>query len=182
MNKWDKINQAQFIKSLSPPSPLLTRGCSKEKLNVRPSAFGALKSIDQPIAANTTVKVFYQNEQFDLANEYNRDVSTFVPSTNGVYTVLGTITFQPNDFNLNYRARVDIRVNGNSVIVADNDFFGGGVFFTNVVNVSAVLQLQAGDRVEIFAESSIDGTIRSNVNGISSTHFEAARFPSPACP
>ncbi|PDY15550.1 ABC transporter permease, partial [Bacillus cereus] len=81
--------------------------------------------------------------------------STFMPKTRGVYSVLGNITFSPNDINVNYRARVEIRVNGNTAIAIDNDYFGTGVFVNNDVSVTSILQLEAGDVVEIFAESSI---------------------------
>ncbi|MBK5447884.1 hypothetical protein JFU18_04320 [Bacillus sp. TH22] len=57
----------------------------------------------------------------------------------------------------------------------DNDFFGP-INFANVVAVSSIIQLSAGDLVEIFAQSSVAGVI-SNVED--STYFEAARFPSP---
>ncbi|KFN03723.1 ABC transporter permease [Bacillus clarus] len=155
--------------------------CSDDKLYnlVRASAFRAVSTANLNVPANTFVKVLFQNEQFDLANEYNPATSTFIPATRGVYSVLGTIAFIPNNPNLDYRARVEIRVNGNPAIAIDNDFFGGGVNFSNAVNVSTILQLQAGDRVEIFAQSSIAGVIALNVNGANSTHFEAARFPSP---
>lgn len=150
----------------------------KEEL-VRASAFRAVNTVNQPVLANTSVKVLFQNEQFDLANEYNPVTSIFTPKTRGVYSVLGNITFSPNDFNVNYRARVEIRVNGNPAIAIDNDFFGTGVFFNNDVSVTSILQLEAGDLVEIFAESSIAGVIVQNVNGLNTVHFEAARFPSP---
>ncbi|EJQ71495.1 hypothetical protein IIC_03302 [Bacillus cereus VD021] len=64
-------------------------------------------------------------------------------------------------------------INGDYEI--DNDFFGP-INFANVVAVSSIIQLSAGDLVEIFAQSSVAGVI-SNVED--STHFEAARFPSP---
>ena len=150
----------------------------KEEL-VRASAFRAVNTVNQPVLANTPVKVLFQNEQFDLANEYNPVTSIFTPKTRGVYSVLGNITFSPNDFNVNYRARVEIRVNGNPAIAIDNDFFGTGVFFNNDVSVTTILQLEAGDLVEVFAESSIAGVIVQNVNGVNTVHFEAARFPSP---
>ncbi|MGV2528017.1 UNVERIFIED_CONTAM: ABC transporter permease [Bacillus thuringiensis] len=150
----------------------------KEEL-VRASAFRAVNTVNQPVLANTPVKVLFQNEQFDLANEYNPVTSIFTPKTRGVYSVLGNITFSPNDFNVNYRARVEIRVNGNLAIAIDNDFFGTGVFFNNDVSVTTILQLEAGDSVEVFAESSIAGVIVQNVNGLNTVHFEAARFPSP---
>lgn len=45
-----------------------------------------------------------------------------MPKTKGVYSIIGTIGFFPNDPTLNYRARVEIRVNGNAAIAIDNDF------------------------------------------------------------
>ena len=57
--------------------------------------------------------------------------------------------------------------------------FGTGVFFNNDVSVTSILQLEAGDFVEVFAESSIAGVIVQNVNGFNTVHFEVARFPSP---
>ncbi|PER84363.1 hypothetical protein CN487_03040 [Bacillus cereus] len=65
--------------------------------------------------------------------------------------------------------------NGNPAIAIDNDFFCP-INFGNVVAVSSIIQLNAGDIVEVFAQSSVAGVI-SNVEN--STHFEAAKFPSP---
>jgi len=142
---------------------------------VRASAFRAVSTVNQNVPANTFVKVLFQNEQFDLANEYNPATSIFIPKTRGVYSVIGTIAFIPNNLNTNYRARVEIRVNGNPAIAIDNDFFGP-INFANVVAVSSIIQLNAGDVVEVFAQSSVAGVISTVEN---STHFEAARFPSP---
>ncbi|OQR56390.1 ABC transporter permease [Bacillus sp. CDB3] len=150
----------------------------KEHKLVRASAFRAVSTVNQNVTANTFVKVLFQDEQFDLANEYNPTTSDFIPETRGVYSVIGTISFAPNDSNANYRARVEIRINGNPAIAIDNDFFGPSNF-ANVVAVSTILELHAGDVVEIFAESDVDGLIIQNDPGFISTHFEAARFPSP---
>lgn len=147
---------------------------NKDEL-VRASAFRARNTVDQTVPANTFVKVLFQNEQFDLANEYNPATSIFIPKTRGVYSVIGTIAFIPNNLNTNYRARVEIRVNGNPAIAIDNDFFGP-INFANIVTVSSIIQLNAGDVVEVFAQSSVAGVISTVEN---STHFEAARFPSP---
>ncbi|MFC5986884.1 C1q-like domain-containing protein [Marinicrinis lubricantis] len=139
------------------------------------SAFRAVNTTSAiPVAANTPVKVLFPNEQFDLANEYNPANSTFTPSRRGVYSILGTIAFNPTNPNVNYRARVEIRVNGAPAVAIDNDFFGPSNFI-NVVTVSTILQLQAGDRVEVFAESNTAGSIAADTD----TRFEAARFPSP---
>ena len=153
-----------------------TSKCHANKDNlVRASTFRARNTVNQNVPANTFVKVLFQNEQFDLANEYNPATSIFMPKTKGVYSIIGTIGFFPNDTNLNYRARVEIRVNGNAAIAIDNDFFGP-IGFGNVVSVSTIIQLNAGDTVEIYAQSSIDGVLSPLEDG---SHFEAARFPSP---
>ena len=60
----------------------------------------------------------------------------------------------------------------------DNDFFGP-INFGNVASVSTILKLRAKDKVEVFAQSSTAGFIAVNTDGQASTHFEAARFPSP---
>ena len=49
-----------------------TSKCHDNKDNlVRASAFRARNTVNQNVPANTFVKVLFQNEQFDLANEYN---------------------------------------------------------------------------------------------------------------
>ncbi|MEH7466072.1 hypothetical protein V7195_06095, partial [Priestia megaterium] len=94
----------------------------------------------------------------------------------GVYSIIATIGFSPNDQMLDYRTRIEIRVNGTTAIAIDNDFFGGNTPFVNAVSVSTIYNLEAGDRVEVFVQSSIAGTIVTSEDG---SHFEAARFPSP---
>jgi hypothetical protein len=144
---------------------------------VRASAFRAVNlTSDQPVPANAFVKVIFPTTQFDLATEYNPATSTFIPAKNGVYSVLGTIGFLPNDPNVNYRTRIEIRVNGNPANAIDNDFFGAGVLAANAVQVSTILQLLANEHVEVFAASSTPGIITSSEDG---SRFEAARFPSP---
>jgi hypothetical protein len=140
------------------------------------SAFRAVNmTSDQPVPANAFVKVIFPTVQFDLATEYNPATSTFIPTKNGVYSILGTIGFLPNDPNVNYRTRIEIRVNGNPANAIDNDFFGAGVLTANAVQVSTILQLLANEQVEVYATSSTPGIITSAEDG---SRFEAARFPS----
>lgn len=152
---------------------------NQKKRNAIASAFRAINLANQNVPADTFVKVLFQFAQFDLANEYTPVNSTFISKKAGIYSILGTISFSPNNPNIDYRARIEIRINGNPAVAIDNDFFGEGVNFANAVNVSTILQLEAGYRVEIFAESSVDGTILTDTDGIISTYFEAARFLSP---
>ena len=65
-------------------------------------------------------------------------------------------------------------MNGNAAIAIDNDFLV--ISFGNVVSVSTIVQLNAGDEVEVYAQSSIDGVLSPLEDG---AHFEVARFPSP---
>ncbi|MGR9527791.1 hypothetical protein ACSS31_29530 (plasmid) [Priestia megaterium] len=43
------------------------------------SAFRAINNVDIPLQANSANKVRFQTEQYDLANEYDLNTSTFVP-------------------------------------------------------------------------------------------------------
>ena len=130
----------------------------------------------QTVTPNTPIKVIFPTQQFDLAGEYNPKKSTFVPDKDGVYEVIAKIGFIPANLNLDYRIRIEIRVNGNPAVAIDNDFFGGGVPFANAVAVSSILLLHEDDRVEVFAQSSIAGAISPIEDG---SRFEAARYPSP---
>ncbi|WP_393959469.1 hypothetical protein [Priestia megaterium] len=148
-----------------------------KKGSTRESAFRALNlTMPQNVPADTFVKAVFPTEQFDLANEYNPITSTFRPKKDGVYSLIATVGFSPNDQMLDYRTRIEIRVNGTTAIAIDNDFFGGNTPFVNAVSVSTIYNLEAGDRVEVFVQSSIPGTIVTSEDG---SHFEAARFPSP---
>ena len=60
---------------------------NKDKL-VRASAFRARNTVDQTVPANTFVKVLFQNEQFDLANEYNPATSILFRRLEGFILLL----------------------------------------------------------------------------------------------
>ncbi|MGD6776356.1 hypothetical protein [Sutcliffiella horikoshii] len=126
--------------------------------------------------ADEFVKVLFTEVQFDNGDIYNANTSTFVPVETGVYFVAGTVTFFPRNDAIPFRARLEVRINGESV-AADNDYFFSGVVpsivFANIINTSTILELQAGDLVEIFFTSTSRGIINDDGEG-SSTRFEAA--------
>lgn len=143
------------------------------------AAFRAVNNQDQRVAVvDDFYKVLFQEEQFDIGNIYNAATSTFVPLQAGVYSVAGTVTFLPDSTTTEYRVRVEIHVNGVSV-AADNDYWGDidvtGVRFVNAINVSTILQLQAGDLVEVFVTSTTPGVILTDTPSFS-TRFEAAKL------
>ncbi|PFQ65485.1 hypothetical protein COK18_08890 [Bacillus cereus] len=137
------------------------------------SAFRAFKSTDQSVTANTLSIVTFETTQFDLNGEYD-GVSTFIPQQDGVYLIIATIIFSPTDDTLNYVTEVFITVNS-TLIAGDDSFFGGNTGLLNAVTVSTIVQLNAGDMVQVQAGSTIDGAIASPLL----TNFQAARFPSP---
>ena len=146
--------------------------------NRETDAFRAVNTETQTIEEiDTFYKVLFQEEQFDIGDIYNSNNSTFVPRRSGVYYVAGTVTFLADDTTVPYRVRVEIRVNGVSV-AADNDYWAeidDQFLYVNAINVNTILQLEAGDLVEVFITSTTPGTIEANTPDLS-TRFEAARF------
>lgn len=71
---------------------------------------------------------------------------------------------------------MEFRINNQPFEAADNDFWGKGVPFDKAVQVTAILQLRAGDEVEVFLQSSISGSIPASVLGQGVNVFSAARL------
>ncbi|UQZ47450.1 complement C1q domain-containing protein [Bacillus sp. PK3-037] len=135
------------------------------------SAFRATSNANLSVAANAASGVRFQNVQFDLANEYNPNTSTFSPRTAGVYSLNASVEFQPNaivDFNLEvvFLVNQDV-VGGNSQFQAGN--------LPAVVAITEILQLNAGDTVTVAMRSTAAGFIQATPR----TRFAAARVPSP---
>lgn len=149
--------------------------CGRNEDQDETAAFRAVNNQEQRIdEVGVFDKVLFQTEQFDIGNIYNANNSTFVPRKDGVYYVAGTVSFLPDNTTEDYRVRVEIRVNGVSV-AADNDYWGEidqPFLFVNAINVSTILQLEAGDLVEVFITSTTPGVIQTNVPDFS-TRFEA---------
>ncbi|MEH7301275.1 ABC transporter permease [Neobacillus drentensis] len=126
--------------------------------------------------ANKSVQVFFDKEEFDLGREYEPCPSIFEPRRDGVYLVTSTVGFTPDSFRENYRTRLEFRINNEPFESADNDFWGKGVRFANAVQVTAILNLKAGDEVSVFVQSTIPGTILASVPGEGVNTFSAARL------
>lgn len=154
--------------------------CLYKKECVRPSAFKAVnETFEQNVTAdNLVVPVRYPNEIFDLNDEYDPEESTFSPKQDGLYSVIASVNFgsvvNGEIIPTNYRVLIVIRVNG-APVVADNDFFGE-IPIGSGISISAILQLNARDEVNIAIVSSTNGVLFANPLGM---RFEAARLPSP---
>lgn len=138
--------------------------CDGKKNEERKSAFRATKAGVQAVAANTSVKVLFQNEQFDLGNEYNTATSTFIPATSGIYSLSAAISFVPIPPNIPFKTTINFFINGLPTDDGDSEFQGvipGVTLGANIVATSDTRQLNAGDVVEVFMNSNVPGTILS---------------------
>lgn len=141
------------------------------------SAFRAVRNETNTtinIPANTNMQVLYPNEQYDLINEYNTFISTFIPTTKGIYSIIASVELLFNAVPvLGYDLLISIMVNNTAVASDSEDFTRNS---NNIVSVSTNIELNAGDQVQVFVTSSTSGRIASNP---ATTHFEATRLPSP---
>ncbi|MES5896557.1 hypothetical protein [Bacillus cereus group sp. RP43] len=137
------------------------------------SAFRAVNGSPQTIGTNFTL-VGFDTEEFDLNNEYiPGNVSLFIPKQDGVYLIEASIGVTVETTEPTFTIAIVIFLNSSPIQVKNNFINSNAI---NIVAVSSILQLQAGDTVQIFAASGEIGTISEE---ISVTNFAAARFPSP---
>lgn len=151
--------------------------CDNKKESSRPSAFRAVnRTTPQKVTADTPLfPVLYPDKAFDLNKEYNPITSTFTPKQDGIYLIIASISFFPKDITTNYRVVINIRVNGIPV-VTDNAFFGSNPVPTgDQASVSAILQLEAGDDVNVSVFITTNGMIIAEPEP-RGNHFEAARL------
>jgi hypothetical protein len=148
----------------------------RKDCSCRASAFRAINPTSIPVpTANTHVKVLFPNEQFDLANEYNPMTSTFTAKTDGVYSFVSGVIFQATDSDVDYQVTLQFIINGSGDVDVNTDFTGFDATFSAALQVSDILQLKAGDRVEVLVLSTTPGIILADNRNF----FAGARFPSP---
>lgn len=132
------------------------------------SAFQALKRQQQDLAQYGTVLVF-DEEVFDLANEYNPENGTFTAADDGYYEFFCSIAWSIDGGQTGqYEAAIFL----NDSEVAYNGFTTDGGSTTRQVH--AVLDLAAGDRVQCSAFAIYEG-LELNLSN-RNTSFEGRRF------
>ncbi|RLE52458.1 MAG: hypothetical protein DRJ26_04705 [Candidatus Methanomethylicota archaeon] len=103
-------------------------------------------SVDQTISAATTAKIQFDTVNFDIQNEYDTTNYRFTASESGIYIVATQVFFDVGA--ASDLLRIYIKVNGitqakSAITTADANF--------HVLLLSHILQLSAGDYVEIYA-------------------------------
>lgn len=160
----------------SMPTSSVGPGGNNTQCECIPSGFRALGTAIQPVAANVPLRVLYPGVEFDLNNEYQIP-ATFVPNQRGMYSITASVAFNPNNLNVTSSLTLQILVN-NVLRATDNESFVPGIGTSNLA-VTTIVELQAGDRVEVFFQSSNAGRIfPSSPFASMATHFEAGRLPS----
>lgn len=154
----------------------LKRRLKKLEKKVTRSSFKAV-NVTAPIpvpVANTFVKVFFPNELFDVRNEYDQTTSTFIAQRSGIYYFTAAVIFSPTNTNVDYEVTLQFRKNGAGEDV-ESDYIGFNAAFAGVIEVNDVIQLNAGDQVDVLVLSTTPGVVIAD----SRVRFAAARFPSP---
>lgn len=137
----------------------------------RQNAFRAVKNDNQFLDNVASYQqITFEDPQFDYGNVYREATSTFRPRSCGVYTCNATVAFIPAD-----------SVENTIYVMLSTDGGTTGEQFcssfmpnsqTNIVNVSTVLQLGSGDRVQVSCRPSVPGTVLAEF-----TNFSAALCP-----
>jgi hypothetical protein len=155
-----------------PPGPTGPTGPEGPPGPVTQSAFRVQKEGNQPLAELTRTLVTFQSVVFDLNNEYDPAISAFVPQQDGVYMISSTVVISPES-PTEHEAGLFITLAGGTIFLDfSNELMTGGI--NNIINLSTIAWLNAGDQVQIFAQSFMNGEIEGAFS-----HFSAARFPSP---
>ncbi|MDR6224352.1 C1q-like domain-containing protein [Desmospora profundinema] len=149
----------------------LPKADKKSNITQVVSAFRAVRTGPQPLAALTFTRVLYTTERLDTNNEYNTATGEFIPQQSGIYSFIASAEFFPTTPGQIFFLQLFIRVNG--VSVASEFTFSTGRDV--VTSVSTIVQLQAGDVVDVLARSSVSGNI-NNFSTVIETRFEGARI------
>lgn len=170
MTRYDH-NDWYGVRRLGSPRPLVGKsgGCKSDKRKRCGcnSSFRAVKDVGQQVLQNVPTQVLYPVEEFDTNNEYVAATSTFIPKQSGVYSIIASILVSSSP---NVSFRINIRVNGNNV-ASDNE--NSSITQLTGLSVSTNIRLQAGDRVQVFAEVPQFSII---VGDEAFSHFEATRI------
>ena len=131
-------------------------------------AFHAHPASAQSISADTATKVNLGTERFDTDGKFDTSNSRFTPTVAGIYSVHAAVAYANGNYSATY-CIIQIRKNGSSH--AGHTTSIGGHEARHGINVSAMIQLDADDYIEMYIYNGGTRTISHNSN---ETHFSAA--------
>ena len=135
-------------------------------------AFHAHPASAQSISADTFTKVNLGTELFDTDSKFDTSTSRFTPTVAGIYSVHASVAYANANYSSTY-ALIQIRKNGSQSL---GQAFGvpsiiGGFEARHGMNISAMIQLDADDYIELYCYNGGSKTISHNSN---ETMFSAA--------
>lgn len=137
------------------------------------SAFRAIKEDLQPFIANTENKILFEIEEFDTNNDYDPLTSTFIPNQSGIYTIHASYSILASAALPSITTEIFIRVNSITRSASENTAVANDGLLA--VSATAILNLNAGDTVEVFMSSNDNGVIvGTDIPGY--TNFQAVRI------
>lgn len=131
-------------------------------------AFKAYPASGQSISGGTFTKVNFGTEAFDTDNKFDTSNSRFTPTVAGIYSVAAAVTYANANYSSTY-CIIQIRKNGNSV--AGHSSAIGGFESRHGNNVSAMVELDADDYIEVYV---YQGGSKTVDHGSLESHFSAA--------
>ena len=131
-------------------------------------AFHAHPASAQTISADTMTKVNLGTERFDTDGKFDTSTSRFTPTVAGIYSVHAAVSYANANYSSTY-CIIQIRKNGSNHASTPSDI--GGFESRHGINVSAMIQLDADDYIEMYIYNGGTKTISHDTN---ETHFSAA--------
>ena len=135
--------------------------------------FKALNNATQNIALFSLTIVTFAVEVLDENNEYDPAISTFVSQKKGIYAFDASIGTQPVSVGKAYKVLLAINVNGSTLIFDTESVPAELAFGGDTIHLSTIVQLQAGDRVQVAAASWNVATIQVSK---AQTYFSGTRI------
>ena len=122
------------------------------------ASFNAYNSTNQQLIGGAYMKVVFNTKRFDTTStSYDTTFNRFTANKTGIYIVNAVVTFNSNL--TTYYGNIFVYKNGVQYIFLTGCGGNGTTFANN--NASTIMQLNAGDYIEIYATASINVTITS---------------------
>lgn len=133
--------------------------------------------LDIALLGSSSQKLDFDNEEFDLNNEYDTSTNEFTPLQDGYYEITSTINIKPDPIGITASTNVSLQILKNSTIIAESDgpLVGATLGLVNVYllpirTVSTIAYLTTSDSISFHIQNgdglaSIDVDLQTEENG-----------------
>lgn len=133
--------------------------------------------LDIALLGSSSTKLDFDQEDFDLNDEFDVASNTFTPKQDGYYEIMSTINIEPDPLGLTVSTNVSLQILKNSTVIAESSgpLVGATLGLVNVYvlpirTVSTVVYLTTTDSISFHLKNgdglvSINVDLRPNENG-----------------